>query len=90
MHCAAYLGYTAVVEVLICARADIMARIPDGRTAVHLACAEGQDEVVCALLHHGANPDASTPEQIKPLDLAMSAKHHKVIQSLRDAGASFS
>jgi ankyrin repeat protein len=50
LHVAARLGHQAVVKILLDKGASLRARTPQGRTALHLACIEGQAESARQLL----------------------------------------
>ena len=59
----------------------------DGRTALHVACREGQLEVVQYLLHHGANVHAKDLDKKTPLMDAIQNKHFSIISLLVQTGA---
>ncbi len=51
-------GHLAIVELLVASKAHVNAQTngPHGATALHLAVATGQTEIVSVLLKNGANP----------------------------------
>ena len=54
---ASQLGHLAIVKLLVAAQADVNAQNrPQGVTALHLAVATGQTEIVSVLLKNGADP----------------------------------
>ncbi len=54
----------------------------DGRTALHLAAAEGHDQVVSWLLNHGANPKVTDRWGRTPLQEARAAGHDATVMML--------
>jgi ankyrin repeat protein len=57
LHCVPYkeFGSTDILSRLLEGNITIDARDPDGRTALHLACVEGNASAVSLLIKHGAN-----------------------------------
>jgi ankyrin repeat protein len=47
-------GHTDVVNILLKAKANVNAKDKDGCTALCIACKEGFEEIVSALLNEGA------------------------------------
>ena len=76
-------------EFLLCARygeleemleelakgADVMARGDGGNTALHMACANGHEEIVAALLEKGAEPSATNDCGNTPAHYAAQQRH---------------
>ena len=58
----------------------------DGRTALHLAAAEGRDEVVAYLLDIGVAPNATDRWGGTPLDDALRGGHGDVTTMLEQRG----
>ncbi len=67
------------------ARTD--ARDESGATALHHAARQGQSELACWLLAHGADPQARSRAGHTPVDLALAAGHTAVAERLRRAAA---
>ena len=59
----------------------------DGRTAIHLACANGMDESLKVLLAHGANPNVKDNFGTTPLFEAVKAGSDPCVSLLLDYGA---
>ena len=55
----------------------------DGRTALHLAAAEGHDKVIDFLLRSKANPNSADRWQGTPLQDALKNSHHVAASVLR-------
>jgi ankyrin repeat protein len=87
LHGAAYFGYTVIAEYLICAKANIASRPPDGRTALHVACEKQNVEMIQYLLHYGADPEAALPDGRSPLQMARAAQFWEAVEALKNAGA---
>ena len=63
------------------------ARDAAGRTALHLAAANGHVTTVETLLHNNADPNVRDADGRTPLALADAAGHREVVDRLRAAGA---
>lgn len=59
----------------------------DGRTALHIACVEGNTEAVKFLLKHGASTQVRDRFNTYPLDDAIKFRHKEIVKTLRKAGA---
>lgn len=59
----------------------------DGRTALHIACVEGNTEAVKFLLKHGASTQVRDRFNSSPLDDAINFRHKEIVKTLRKAGA---
>ena len=59
----------------------------DGRTALHVACVEGNSEAVKFLLKHGASTQVRDRFNTSPLDDAIKFRHKEIVKTLRKAGA---
>ena len=68
---AARAGYTRAVFSLIAAGADVNARGPGGRTALHLAVEGGRYDVLHLLLQHSADVNLRDDEGAAPIDDAI-------------------
>eukprot|EP00976_Prorocentrum_cordatum_P093176 1189264-Prorocentrum_minimum.AAC.1 len=89
---AARAGHAEAVRALLASeelQENINCTTTSGRTALHLAAAEGQEEAVEALLAAGAEVDPTTTEQgYTPLHEAAHTGHARVARLLLQAGAS--
>ena len=69
---AAYRGHASIVVLLLGKGASVMARAPDGTTALHYAAGFGHLEVVKALINSGrAVPNAKNARGETPIDWAL-------------------
>ncbi|EDO31582.1 predicted protein, partial [Nematostella vectensis] len=59
----------------------------DGRTPLHIACLEGQEEVVKYLLYRGASIHVQDIYGQRPIDDAIGGRHDDIIRLLVEAGA---
>eukprot|EP00397_Hematodinium_sp_SG-2012_P040133 GEMP01043925.1.p1 GENE.GEMP01043925.1~~GEMP01043925.1.p1 ORF type:complete len:183 (+),score=22.20 GEMP01043925.1:81-629(+) len=66
---AAKEGNIELAQLLLDWRAKVNAEEEDGYRALHFACLNGHFDVACLLIQHGANPDALTHNNLRPLDL---------------------
>lgn len=73
------------------AKVDLCQPAPDGFTPLHLACYFGRAEAVAWLLHHGADPHAMGPGDLRPLHSAVAgpdgAAAMAIVQALLTHGA---
>jgi len=77
-----------IVAALLDAGSSPNARTPAGDTALHLACAAGDEKVVEALLHRGASVDIRNAALRTPLHAAVSGwAFGEIVKLLLDAGA---
>lgn len=85
MCSAAGLGDVAALRRMIESGADVNAGDYDGRTALHLAAAEGQSEAVAYLVERGANPRSRDRWGGTPVDDAERYGNPELIARLRAA-----
>ena len=78
-------GHLTNVEALLGATGiDIDAQKNDGATALLLAAVNGKDDVVKALINHGANVNLADNNGWTPLMLAVQQGHLTTVQTLLD------
>ncbi|MGQ4003541.1 glutaminase A [Francisellaceae bacterium CB52] len=82
---AASMGDLTEVRRSVALGADVNKGDYDNRTALHLAAAEGQEDVVKYLLDKGANANAKDRWSLRPVDDAKANNHHSIIEILNDA-----
>uniref|UniRef100_A0A0K0DTX2 ANK_REP_REGION domain-containing protein n=1 Tax=Strongyloides stercoralis TaxID=6248 RepID=A0A0K0DTX2_STRER len=88
LHAAAYSGFVACIQKLIDHGVDVNAIDRDEETPLHVACSRGKEEIVYALESAGANINAySSITKATPLSYAISNKHTKIIEYLKEKGA---
>ncbi|KAL9952035.1 hypothetical protein ACROYT_G039235 [Oculina patagonica] len=88
MSCAASAGNVRTLQELLNQGADANATTDyDGRTALHIACVEGNSEAVKFLLQHGASTQVRDRFNSSPLDDAIKFRHKEIVKTLRKAGA---
>ncbi|KAJ7369304.1 hypothetical protein OS493_039898 [Desmophyllum pertusum] len=88
MSCATSAGNVKTLEELLNQGADVNATTDyDGRTALHIACVEGNSEAVKFLLQHGASTQVRDRFKSSPLDDAIKFRHKELVKTLRKAGA---
>lgn len=86
---AAMAGNRAQVRTLIQQKVDVNVAQGDGATALHWAAANGDAEMVKALLAAGANVNAATRDgAITPLMMACQSGDADVVEALLSGGAS--
>lgn len=78
---------TVKLEALKGYGADISLTNSDGRTALHIACCEGDVNVVRRLLKMGSNVHIKDRFNRTPLTDAIDFDHHVIIKVLRQCGA---
>eukprot|EP00752_Nemacystus_decipiens_P006553 g5900.t1 len=80
--------HLGVVEILLASGVDVSAsHTVTGGDALHYAVDRGHNEMVCALLHAGADKDRVDNDGDTPLILASSRGHLSIVQTLLGAGA---
>jgi len=84
---AAARGDIEAIERMVSSQFSIDTGDYDGRTALHLASAEGQLDVVDFLIAKGANVDVVDRWGVGPLQDAIENKHDHIIERLVEAGA---
>jgi hypothetical protein len=88
LHCVCRRGFAACAEVILRSvepkvRLDLMSKLDaDGKSPLHLACAEGHTAVVALLLHHGCPPALNTKSGATPLHHAVRHTHFEIINLL--------
>ncbi|KAG6800991.1 L-asparaginase isoform X1 [Apis mellifera caucasica] len=75
------------LEALKTYGADISQQNADGRTALHIACCEGDLNIVRCLLRMGANVHIKDRFNRTPLTDAIEFDHHEIIKILMQCGA---
>ncbi|KAI9689794.1 MAG: hypothetical protein M1822_009676 [Bathelium mastoideum] len=86
MH-AVHHEYDTVLPILFEADASIDRKNESGCTALHLAAASGNHDIVRCLLEHDADPNAQDVQKETPLFKAVDAGHEPVVQHLYNCGA---
>ena len=87
---AAAVGDLSQLQLLIARRVDVDACDSMGRTALHLACAEGHCHIVRFLIEHGSSLTIEDRFGNDPLQEAIRTGHKEVIEILSLAGANYS
>lgn len=88
MSCATSNGNVKTMEELLSQGADVNASTDyDGRTPLHIASMEGNNEAVKFLLQHGALTQVKDRFKSSPLDDAIKFHHKEIVKTLRKAGA---
>jgi ankyrin repeat protein len=87
LHFLAVEGFADGVRFVAARGADIDAVNEFGDSALVDAAALGNDEIAETLLHHGANPNASSATRDNPLHCAVRSGHARLVESLLKAGA---
>lgn len=75
------------IEFLVNERADVSMPNPENRTALHVACANGDELIVKSLLKLGANVHIKDRYNATPLTEAIEANSHEIIKLLVQCGA---
>jgi len=73
--------------MLLACGADARAKLPDGWTAIHSVCKDGEMGVLKDLLSHGANINATDRKGQTPLSLAREYGHAEIAMFLKESGA---
>merc|ERR1712054_387474 len=60
LHMAAMAGHTDIIAFLLSCAAEIEAKDDEGRTVLHVACEEGDEETFALLTGHKANVSSRT------------------------------
>ena len=79
---AAARGHVDLLRLLAARGADVNARGPDGRTALHEAAQNGMYKTAEWLLARGADRNTPDAQGFSPLDLATQQKHSLLVQLL--------
>jgi len=79
-------GNLSKLEALVSEGVDLNLANADGRTALHLAAAEGFEKTVEWLLNHGVNPSPVDRNGHTPLLEAKRGRHSEVIMALSGKG----
>ena len=87
LFCAAEGGHSAIAALLLDAQAEPNQAMRDGRTALHAACALGQNEVATLLLAKGAK-DVADKHGKMALEMATEGQHAQCEQELKTASQS--
>lgn len=87
LNSAVVAGDIKKIDMLKSYGANLSAVNYDLRTALHVACAEGNDEVVKHLLLGGAGVHIRDRYDRSPLTEAMNHDHHEIIKLLLKCGA---
>ncbi|KAK3667189.1 hypothetical protein LTR22_002054 [Elasticomyces elasticus] len=93
-------GKTLLMQAVECSDESIVHKLLDpavgamvdtrnrrGRTALHLAAAQGRHDLVRCLLHHDADIEARDNDAETPIVAAVKGGHRDVVQDLLDRGA---
>ena len=87
LHFAACRGNDEIVKVLLeHPKVKVDARDSYGKTALHMACGEGQSSVCQLLLNKGANIKAVTADNTTPLHSAILNGHSQVATMILNRG----
>ena len=65
--------------------ADVSAAQADGMTALHWAAHQGDTEMSCYLIEHGADANAKTNYNVTPLSLACECGHAAIVKKMIEA-----
>ncbi len=88
LHAAAYKGDIMKLEKLIAAKADLNARDPYGRTAVHVATFARQHDVIRTLAKAGANLELLESDRYDAVTIASVVDDDDTLRLLLSLGAS--
>ena len=87
LHFAARRGNDEIVKVLLeNPRVKVDVRDSYGKTALHMACSEGQSSVYQLLLNKGADIKAVTADSTTPLHNAILNGHSQVAAMILNRG----
>ncbi|KAI9659922.1 MAG: hypothetical protein M1821_001274 [Bathelium mastoideum] len=86
MHAVHHQCDTVLLK-LFGADASVNSKNTSGCTALHLAAASGNHDIVQCLLEHDADPNAKDTQKKTPLIKAVGGGHETVVQLLYDNGA---
>eukprot|EP01135_Chromosphaera_perkinsii_P003917 Nk52_evm18s262 gene=Nk52_evmTU18s262 len=83
---AASQGDLSAIRRLVKNKADLNAKDYDGRSPLHLACAEGHTHVVAYFIKHGADVNAVDRWKCTPLDDGIRESRNKCVMLLKKNG----
>ena len=86
LHYAAFGGYTEVVQVLLCAGAQLDVQSIQLKTPLIAACQEGYADIVKILIEKGANMMLTDGQGYHPIHIAASKDRAEVMKVLLDQG----
>ena len=86
LHIACYHGFTNMTDLLIGKGASMETMTPNGYTALHMACQEGND-CVSILLRHNAPVNIRGDNGMTPLHVTCQHDHPHLVQPLVANGA---
>ncbi|BDS10466.1 ankyrin repeat domain-containing protein [Aureispira anguillae] len=87
LHCAAFNGHKAVVDLLLKSGADCNQKDNQSFYPLHLAASKGQVGICNTLIKAGATLNSITEAGGTPLHVAAASDHPKVVTALVKAGA---
>ncbi|MBN1610315.1 MAG: ankyrin repeat domain-containing protein [Polyangiaceae bacterium] len=87
LHYAALRGQSAMVQLLLHARADVRLRNREGYSPLDLSVLEGHSRVVTLLLDAGSPVEGQRARGLSPLHLAAFAGHERIVALLLLRGA---
>ena len=83
LHVAAEAGSLSNVKLLVLDDEDLMrAEDNEGRTALHIACTRGYQNIVSFLLTNGADPLVKTQGGLNCLEAAVQNKQDEIVEEL--------
>ena len=87
LHIGARSGNRKVAEILVaCHEVEINSRDKTRQTPLHVACANGDEDLCALLLGNGADPRMKSAEEKTPLHMAVSGGNAHVARLILDAG----
>uniref|UniRef100_A0A8C4J7U9 Ankyrin 1 n=1 Tax=Dromaius novaehollandiae TaxID=8790 RepID=A0A8C4J7U9_DRONO len=82
LHCAARIGHTSMVKLLLEDGANPNLATTNGYTPLHIAAKQNQMEVASSLLQYGASANAESVQGVTPLHLASQEGHADMVALL--------